>query len=180
MAHKIEVSPSGRAKCRKCKEAIGKGELRFGEETVNAFSDSGEMTYLWYHVACAAKAKPVFLKEALAGFSGEVPNRDELEKTLAEAAGKQKPSKYPFAEHAPTGRSKCMVCEESIEKGALRVAVEREVDTGSFVTKGAGYMHAACAQDMLEEENLLEQIKANSTSLSPEDLAALSAELAGE
>jgi hypothetical protein len=177
MPHKIEVSPSGRAKCRKCKEPIGKGDLRFGEETVNAFSDRGEMTYLWYHLACAAMAKPVFLKEALASFDGEVPNRDELEKTLAESAGKQKPSKYPFAERAPSGRSKCMVCEEAIEKGALRIAVEREMGTGGFVTKGAGYMHAACAQDMLEQENLLEQLRANSTSLSREDLASLATEL---
>ena len=38
-----------------------------------------------------------------------------------------------------------MQCEESIEKGTFRVAVEREVDTGTFVTRGAGYLHPAPA-----------------------------------
>jgi hypothetical protein len=57
----LEIAKSGRAKCRKCKQAIAKGELRFGEETVNAFSDSGEPSYFWYHLGCAAKARPKLL-----------------------------------------------------------------------------------------------------------------------
>jgi hypothetical protein len=178
MSHKIEIAVSGRAKCRKCKQTIAKGDLRLGEETVNAFSESGEMTFLWYHLPCAAKHRPLVLKEALAGYDGEVANRAELEQAMGEA--KPKPDKYPFAERAPTGRSKCMVCEEAIEKGLLRVAVLREVDTGAFMTKGAGYMHVGCAQDMLEEDDLLRQITLNSTSLSAEDLAALTSELGGE
>jgi poly [ADP-ribose] polymerase len=176
----LEIAKSGRAKCRKCKEAIAKGELRFGEETVNQFSDSGEPSYFWYHLACAAKAKPKLLKADLDKFDGEVPARAELEQTIAGAAGKEKPSKFPYAERAPTARSRCLACELTIEKGALRVAIEREVDTGSFVTKGAGYLHAKCAPEFVEEPaGLLEEIRANSTALKAEDLAELSSELAG-
>jgi len=176
----LEIAKSGRAKCRKCKQAIEKGALRFGEETVNAFSDSGEPSYVWYHLGCAAKAKPKLLKADLDKHEGEVPDREELEKTMAASAGKEKPGKFPYVEHAPTGRSRCLACELGIEKDTLRVAIEREVDTGSFVTKGAGYLHAKCAPEFVEElEGLLEGIKANSTALTAEDLAELEAALAG-
>src|SRR5437764_87971 len=64
-------------------------------------------------------------------------------------------------------------------KGELRVAVERDVDTGSFVTKGAGYLHAKCA---LEHEGdaidvFFDKLKANSSSLEAADLDTLKAEL---
>lgn len=174
----LEIAKSGRAKCRKCKQAIAKGELRFGEETVNQFSDSGEPSYFWYHLPCAAKAKPRLLKADLEAYDGEVPERAELEKTIAASAGKEKPGKFPYAEKAPSGRSRCLACELAIEKDTLRVAIEREVDTGSFVTKGAGYLHPRCAPEFVEEpEGLLEQIKANSTSLDAAALAELEAAL---
>ena len=72
-----------------------------------------------------------------------------------------------------------MQCNESIPKGELRVAVEREVDTGSFVTKGAGYLHPACALEHVGEEadGFLAKLKANSN-LEGADLDALKAELA--
>jgi hypothetical protein len=54
------------------------------------------------------------------------------------------------------------------------VAVEREIDTGSMVTRGAGYMHTACAVANLatsrgSKHELVEGIRANSR-LAPEDL----------
>ena len=54
MAHVIEPAKSGRASCRTCREPIAKGELRLGEEVPNTFSDSGEATHVWHHLACAA------------------------------------------------------------------------------------------------------------------------------
>jgi len=140
MPHLIEQAKSSRASCRVCRAKIEKGELRFGEETPNAFSSDGGSSYFWHHLACAAKKKPNQLKAALATFTGEIPNRAEIDQLLADA-----PPELPYAERAPTGRSKCLVCGEGIEKDALRVAVEREVDTGTFTTKGTGYLHAACA-----------------------------------
>jgi poly [ADP-ribose] polymerase len=173
MAHTIEPAKSGRAACRTCRQPIAKGELRFGEEVPNAFSDSGEPSYQWHHLPCAATKKPAQLKLALASFTGEVPGRAELEKTIEAAAAKVKPATFPYAERAPTGRSKCQACEQPIEKGALRVAIEREVDTGSFVTKGAGYLHAACARAHTGDDALMEKIQANSPGLKPEDQEAL-------
>lgn len=51
---------------------------------------------------------------------------------------------------APTGRAKCMQCEEPIAKDSIRIAVEREIDTGAMVTRGAGYMHPKCVVANLE------------------------------
>jgi hypothetical protein len=173
MAHTIEPAKSGRASCRSCREPIAKGELRFGEDVPNAFSDSGEPSYQWHHLRCAATKKPAQLKLALAAFTGEVPDRAELEKTIESAATKVKPATFPYAERAPTGRSKCQACEKPIENGALRVEVEREVDTGTFVTKGAGYLHAACARAHTGDDALLEKIKPNSPALGAPELEEL-------
>ena len=53
MDHYIEPAKSGRASCRKCKEKIEKGELRFGHAVDSGFSD--EPSFQWYHLACAAE-----------------------------------------------------------------------------------------------------------------------------
>ena len=58
-----------------------------------------------------------------------------------------------------------MQCEEAIAKDTFRVAVEREIDTGSMVTRGAGYLHPKCAVENLEntggsKDDLIEGIKA--------------------
>src|SRR5580704_19780717 len=126
MAHTIETAKTGRAGCRACKQPIPKGDLRFGEEVPNAFSASGETTFQWYHLPCAALKKPQQLKTALATFTGEVPDRAELEKTLEESAKKLKPSSFPYAERASTGRARCQASQQPIEKGTLRMAIERE------------------------------------------------------
>ena len=179
MAHMIEAAKSGRASCRTCKKPIAKGELRLGEEVANQFA-AGEMTYVWHHLECAAKKKPGPLKAALETTTVDVPNKDALLAELASSAKTEKPSTFPYAERAPTGRSSCMQCNESIPKGELRVAVEREVDTGSFVAKSAGYLHPACAVEHTKEdaEALFTKLKANSGNLEAGDLDALKAELA--
>ncbi|HEY4223867.1 MAG TPA: hypothetical protein VGO62_21075, partial [Myxococcota bacterium] len=153
---------------------IAKGELRFGEEVPNQFA-AGEMTYQWHHLECAAKKKPGPFKAALDSTDVDVPNKAELEKLIGDAAKTVKPSTFPYAEHAPTGRSTCMACNEAIPKGELRVAVEREVDTGAFVTKGAGYLHAACALGHVgeEAEPFFAKLKTNSPGLEAGDLQAL-------
>lgn len=175
MPHLIEAAKSNRASCRGCREKISKGELRFGEETFNNFSSSGGAAYRWYHLKCAASQHPDKLGEAMATFEGELPGRDLL--TAAIAAGKAarkargKPS-FPYAERAPSGRSRCRHCEEKIEKGAFRVAVETEVDTGSFVTSGAGYLHPACSAEFTEDPELLQKLREHSA-LSAEELTEL-------
>ncbi len=180
----IEESKSNRATCRTCRQKIDKGVLRFGEETVNTFSSDGGTSYFWHHLECAAGKVPAKVKTALASFTGTVPDREKLDAILAappKAAGRSggggPKASYPYAERASTGRSKCMQCDEAIEKGTLRVAVEREVDTGTFTSTGPGYLHPACAAEYTGEDDLLEKIKANMPTLAAEDLSALEAEL---
>ena len=145
MASVIEEAKSGRASCRTCKKTIGKGELRLGVETVTQFSDTPSMQ--WHHLLCAATKHPAELKEGLEAYTGAVSNRAELDAAMAEAIkkGNAKPAGFPYTDRAPTGRAKCMQCEEPIAKDTFRVAVEREIDTGAMVTRGAGYLHPRSA-----------------------------------
>ncbi len=157
----IETSKSGRASCRKCKNKIEKGALRFGVESDMQYGE--EPSYRWYHLECGAFVEPMQLEKLIKAYDGDIPNRAEVEKAIAEGKKKTKPP-FPYAEVAPSGRSKCMQCEQMIEKGQLRVAVEREVDTGTFVSKSAGYLHVGCAVEH-SGEGLPAQVLDNSYNL---------------
>ena len=185
MPHIIEVANSGRAGCRTCRKPIPTGELRFGEETENQFADGGETTYRWHHMACAAGAKSDELRATLATHTGDPPIGDELraelDRLMAEADAK-KPPPYPHADKAPTGRARCQGCGEGIAKGELRVAVEREIERGMTVTKGAGYLHPKCAAAYVEEhggthEELTQALRANTRDLSEAEMEKLFAEV---
>lgn len=181
MPNVIEEAKSGRASCRTCKKAIAKGELRFGEEAPNAFGDTPSLR--WHHLKCAAEKLPAELKAALDEYPGTVPDRAELDQAMADslAKGRGKPGGFPFIDKAPTGRARCIQCEQPIEKDSLRVAVEREIDTGAMVTRGARYMHPKCVAANLEasgedKDALVEGVRANSR-LAPADLEAAIAEI---
>jgi hypothetical protein len=181
MGNVIEEAKSGRASCRTCKKAIAKGELRFGEEAPNAFGDQPSMR--WHHLTCAAEKMPAELKEALDQYPGTVPNRPELDKLMQDALskGRAKPGGFPYADKAPTGRAKCIQCGQPIEKDSIRIAIEREIDTGAMVTKGAGYMHPKCVVAYVEanggdKDDLVEGVRANSR-LVPADLDAAIADI---
>jgi hypothetical protein len=150
----MEVSPSGRAKCRGCKESIAKGEVRFGEVYSSAFGSEGEAVRYW-HLKCAASKLGGRLKVAMARYTGDIPNKAEVEAELAEAAkkgGKGAKAPFPYAEVSPNNRARCMVCGDVTPKDELRIAVERESETpGGMVVRGAGYMHPACVASWLEE-----------------------------
>jgi poly [ADP-ribose] polymerase len=181
MAHTIETAKSGRAACRTCRKPIAKGELRFGEEAPNQFGESSDASYRWHHLKCAAQKHTDELRATLATFAEPVPERDELERIMAESDAK-KPPPFPYADKAPTGRARCQGCSEPIAKDAIRVAFEREIDRGGMVTKGAGYLHPACAAGYVEGQGsthaaLTDALKTNTRSLSEEDLAKLFAEV---
>jgi poly [ADP-ribose] polymerase len=174
MANVIEEAKSGRAACRTCKKPIAKGELRFGEEAPNAFGDAPSLR--WHHLACAAEKLPAELKAALDTYPGEVPDRTALDHQMTDAIAKghAKPGGFPYADKAPTGRARCMQCQTAIDKDAVRVAVEREVDTGAMVQTSAGYLHPRCAAAYVEEhgsttDTLIAGLRTNSR-LAPADL----------
>ena len=173
----IEVAKSGRAKCKTCGEKIEKDDLRFGEAFVNTFSSSGGVSFRWNHLLCAAKAMPAKLEGALESWSGDVPDRAALDAAIAAAEQKKGDgeSAYPYADHAPTGRASCIVCGEKLEKGSVRVAVEREIDTGSFTRKGPGYLHPSCIDDHAEQEDFdpeafVEELKKNTRVVDEKEL----------
>lgn len=181
MANVIEEAKSGRASCRTCKKTIAKGELRFGEEAPNAFGDSPSMR--WHHMACAAEKLPAELKAAMDEYPETIPDRAELDKAIDESLkkGRGKPGGFPYADRAPTGRAKCMQCEEPIAKDSIRVAVEREIDTGAMVTRGAGYLHPKCVAENLEnvggdKDELVAALRTNSR-LAQADLDSAIAEI---
>lgn len=185
MAHIIEEAKSGRAGCRTCRKPIAKGELRFGEEVENQFADGGETTYRWHHITCAAGAKSEELRATLAAHAGSPPipdeTRSELERLMAEADAK-KPPPYPHADKAPSGRAKCQGCGESIPKGELRVAFERDIERGMSVMKGAGYLHPKCAAAYMEEQGtshdqLTDALRTNTRDLAEPELERLFAEV---
>jgi poly [ADP-ribose] polymerase len=165
----IEAAKSGRASCRVCKKKIEKGDLRFGEAYDSGFGDGP--SYGWHHLECAAKRHAVRLEGAIERYDGDIDDLDDLKKAIDD--GKKNAAKaerqFPYAEHAPSGRSTCLECDKKIPKDELRVAIEREIDTGAFTRKGAGYLHAACAFAHIGEEDLLDQVLANSVDLSDDD-----------
>jgi hypothetical protein len=183
MAHTIDVAKSSRASCRTCKQKIEKDALRFGEEYENQFSGEGDTAYRWHHLPCAAQKLPTELRTALDAYGGPVPDRAELDKLMAEGLKKvdKKPAAFPYVDRAPTGRAKCIHCQQPIAKDSFRVAIEREVDTGSFVTKGPGYLHPACVRAQGEaierdHDELMAGVRANSK-LGEEELAQIIAQL---
>ena len=177
MAHTIEPARSSRASCKTCKGKIEKGELRFGEEAPNPFMD-GEMGYRWHHLKCAAKKKSDILLDTLDEIEIEVPEREELI-ALAKKAADEKPApaqRSPFAEYAKTGRSSCIDCKEKIEKGDLRVNVYIEPEMeGGFGKKGFAHPNCSTKFSNGSTEDMIEEIRKNSTGLSEADYEKLEA-----
>jgi hypothetical protein len=183
MAHKVEVAPSGRASCRGCKKAIGKGELRFGEEFANPYSEEEGMSFRYWHLSCAATKLANELAAALAAYEGPpIEQRAALDAVIAQHA---RPP-MPYAELASTGRARCRACDESIPKGALRVAFERVYDGPMGPQKVAVYVHPKCVARYLAREKeggrtppevaeLLQALRAHSK-LSEEDLRRVEAD----
>ncbi len=178
MPNVIEEAKSGRATCRTCRQLIEKGAPRFGLETPGF--DGNTPGHMWHHVLCAVKKHAKEVQELLPGYAGNFPNKAEVEAALAAGPAPTKAAAaertYPYAERASTGRAKCIACEQAIEKGALRIAIEREIEVMGNLRKGPGYFHAACAGEAVDD---LEKLKPNSPELSAADFDALAAARAG-
>jgi Poly(ADP-ribose) polymerase and DNA-Ligase Zn-finger region len=165
MSDVIEPASSGRAKCRRCREKIDKGALRFGERVPNAFGE-GEAT-LWYHLACAAEKRPEKLAAALREHAGEPLELGELERAIADGVENPKLSAVVRAEHAPTGRARCQHCREKIDKDVLRVAYERDEEPMGMAS--VSYVHATCAAAHFGRSGLVAKLERTSPGLDDAD-----------
>lgn len=136
----IAAAPSGRSKCRACRGAIAKAELRFGESTANPYGEGD--THFWYHLHCAALRLPSKLSAALTAHETEVPAREQLLEVARAASSNELLPKVVRADHAPTARARCQKCRQMIDKGSWRIVLER-MDEG--ISSAAGFMHVECA-----------------------------------
>lgn len=139
-AHLLSPAPSGRAKCRACKQLIEKGALRLEEKVPNAFGEGDASHY--YHVACGAWRRPEAFLVAAGSFASELADRDALVRDAEFGARYHRLRRFVRAELASTGRARCQGCREVIDKGAIRLVLER-IDDG--MVHGSGFVHVGCA-----------------------------------
>lgn len=178
---KIEAARSSRSRCRTCRRKIDKDLLRIGVLLEGPYGTG----YLWHHLTCAAKRRGDDVEEAYRSEAWEdgvkVPPIEDL-RALREKAEEERKSRKeaPHAERAPSGRAKCKHCDETIEQGAFRVVLLREVRFGNQIRGGPINVHPACvaaellAEDcMTEVEGFEDAVRANTPDLSEADAAEL-------
>jgi hypothetical protein len=171
--HVFEAAASGRSKCRGCKQALLKGELRFGEHLPNPFGE-GEVTH-WFHPACAAYKRPDAVLEGIAAAADAIPDREALERAARASLARHRLPRIDGAERSPTGQARCRSCHEPIERGGWRIRLVLH-EEGTF--SPGGFIHLACRQAYFETADILQQLLHFSASLANEELEALRAELA--
>ena len=185
----IEGARSGRSKCKTCRRAINKGTLRIGFLIEGPFGTG----YLWHHLTCAGRRHFERVEEAygLEAWRAAkeppdgVPDLEELRKLQEQAEERRRQRKQiPYAELAPTGRAKCKHCGETLEKGALRITLGREVEFGNQVRVGPINVHPRCvAKEMRADdcgtapEGFADALRSNSDGVSTETLDAVLAEI---
>ena len=134
----IEGARSGRSRCKLCRKTIDKGALRLGTLIEGPYG----VGYVWEHLTCAARRAFPKLEEAYAQSAWEnakqppedLPKLEDLA-LLRKAAEHKKTERreLPYAELAPSGRSRCKHSFERILQGAPRVVLAREVSFGNQV-----------------------------------------------
>lgn len=162
MPNVIEPATTGRAACRGCGQKIPKGELRFGESIPNAYAE-GETT-VWFHMLCAACARPAeFL---------EIASQDhaELRALAEEGVAHRRLPRLLAAERAPSGRARCRSCHELMDKGAWRLRLGI-VEEGRM--NPIGFIHVGCSEAYFETRNVLGRIERLTPELSESDRAEI-------
>jgi len=181
----IEPARSNRSKCKTCRRKIDKDTLRIGIMIEGPFGAG----YLWHHLNCAAKRNFPAVEEAYSekcwDDSVKVPPLEELKK-LEEQATKKKSEKIdpPYAQVAPSGRAKCKHCDETIEKGSVRIVLGREVEFYRQVRVALINVHPKCvAAELLaedcgtESEGFADALRNNTKNVSTELVDAALAEI---
>ena len=174
MTHVFELASSARSKCRGCRQALAKGELRFGERLPNPFGE-GEVTH-WFHPLCAAYKRPDAVLEGLC-VTGNVADREALEGVARAALAHPRLARIDGAERSPTGQARCRHCHEPVERGAWRIRLVFQ-EEGTF--SPGGFIHLGCRHAYFESrDDIGEQVLHFSPALSDDDREALRAALAG-
>ncbi len=154
----IEGARSGRAKCKSCRKAIPKGDLRLGILVEGPYG----LGHMWHHLECAAKRQFAKVEEAYAleawNFAKElpadVPPLAQLAELKVEAdKAKAEKKELPYAELDPSGRAKCKHCDDSLEKGSPRVVLGRNVEFGQQTRTTPINVHPGCVADALQAED---------------------------
>jgi hypothetical protein len=155
MPDKLEIAPSGRARCRGCGAKIDKDSLRFGEVLPRPSGDDEATSVFWFHPRCAAHRRPEkfaqLLRQPAATESAgvdpvELPPLPDRDRLLAEAdAGIAQPrlARIAGAERASSGRARCRHCQAAIALGDWRIRLSTFADTG--FPDPLGFIHAGCA-----------------------------------
>ncbi len=138
----IEHARSGRSKCKGCRKLIAKDDLRLGVLVEGPYG----LGHMWYHLECSAQhvlAKVEQAYETSAWENAKAPPdpndlpdlaglRELGAKALAEREEKAKNRKtIPYAEIAPSDRSKCKHSGEAIPKGSVRIVLGKEAQFGN-------------------------------------------------
>jgi ribosomal protein L37AE/L43A len=168
----IERASSGRAKCRVCGQAIAKGELRFGEALPSAYGEGDSM--FWFHVPCAACARPEALLPVLAQTAESVPERAELEALAEAGVANPRLCRILRAERASSGRAKCRHCREPIAQGAWRLSLQI-FEEGRFTPIGT--IHASCGVGYIGTEPPIERMQLPGATLAETELAEVLQEM---
>lgn len=168
MAHTIEPAASGRSKCRGCGKPIAKDELRLGERLPNPFAD-GEMTH-WYHLVCAAYKRPETFLEAVAAAEHAIDDRETLETEAQRGIDHRRLPRINGAERAPSARARCRSCREPITKDTWRIPL---VFFEEDQFNAAGFVHAGCAADYFETNDVIGRLEHFAPDLTQQDLAEL-------
>jgi len=181
----IEGARSSRSRCKTCRRRIDKGSLRLGILVEGPFGPG----YLWHHLKCAARSQFERVEEAY-GLEAwkearEVPRTIPplfTLRELREQAEERRRSRktLPYAEIAPSGRSRCRHCSQLIEDGSVRVVIGRGVEFGRQTRTSPIFVHPHCVGAALDADDCVtprdgfgEALRTNSEDLSEDEVDAV-------
>jgi hypothetical protein len=154
MPDKLELAPSGRARCRGCGAKIDKDAVRFGEVLPRPSGDDDATSVFWFHPRCAAHRRPEKFVRLLRPEAGEaepavdaaalpeLPDRDRLLAEADVAILHPRLARIAGVERASSGRARCRHCKEVIALDDWRIRLASFADTG--FPEPLGFIHAGC------------------------------------
>lgn len=168
----IESAPTGRSRCRACQRAIAKGSPRFAESAPNPMTE-GETRH-YYHPSCAADRRPERVLGLLAASTEPIARAQELRAAAELAVAHPRLVRLGRVERASSGRSTCRHCRRTIDKGALRVALQ-PIEDGRLASWG--YLHASCVRGYVGVRPNVERLRRTTEGLDETTWAEVDAAL---